>query len=455
MNVQLRRLVNGLSPRMRRLLSTTGTSYLARLCAAITLLVTIPLARQYLDPERFGVWMMLSSLLGFFAFADLGLGNSALSRVSQALGRGEHALAAQVMRTSYLCTAAVAMCLGLAWIGYTQSAVDPLAFAGRIGETSRHEVMTACHLFVGLMLLNLPLGLTQKFQLGAQDGHWVGLGQTAASVGTVLALPLAMLLHLSLAWLVLASVGVQTLVNLGSTLWWMYRQGHGTAVRAARATRPLAVDLLTTGSMFFLLQLSAALAFQSDAFVIAQLRGQAEYGDFASVQKIFLSCATLTSAALIGLWPAFADALAKQDFAWARTVLKRALIIGAVIMGMICIALTVSMDWLSRVLLHMTTAPSLTLTALLATWTVVDTLGNICGTLLNGAGILRPQLIAAITMASAAFAGKWLLVDLWGAPGAVAATLLAYLAISVPTLAYLLHRLLAQQHQRPAHLNSP
>ena len=40
----------------------------------------IPMTRAALPPELFGVWMMLSSLLGFFVFTDLGIGNAVLNK---------------------------------------------------------------------------------------------------------------------------------------------------------------------------------------------------------------------------------------------------------------------------------------------------------------------------------------------------------------------------------------
>jgi hypothetical protein len=63
---------------------------------------------------------------------------------------------------------------------------------------------------------------------------------------------------------------------------------------------------------------------------------------------------------------------------------------------------------------------------------------------MNGAGVLRAQLLLALTMASLAFAGKWLLVPWIGAPGAVLATLAAYGVVSVPGQILIFKRLLAK-----------
>jgi O-antigen/teichoic acid export membrane protein len=73
------RVLASLDDRSSGLLVIAGASYLARLGSALTLLLTIPLACRILDSETFGIWMMLSSLLAFFAFADLGVGNGTIA----------------------------------------------------------------------------------------------------------------------------------------------------------------------------------------------------------------------------------------------------------------------------------------------------------------------------------------------------------------------------------------
>ncbi len=432
---------------MRRVFNTAAAGYLARFGSAATLLVTIPLARHQLAPELFGVWMMLSALLGFFVFADLGVGNGVLNRMTAAFSKGDRAEAASVIVAGYFCTGATALLLLLAWSAWCLLAVDPLRFAGTISAPHHAEVLRAFCAFVGLMSLNLPLGLVQKLQLGCQDGQWVGVTQFSASMISLAAIPLALYLQLDLSLLVLASLGTQVLANLLSSLLWLQRRGYLGSLRSAFLRRAQVLALLHDGSWFFILQLSAAFAFQSDAFVIAQLLGQPAYGDFAAVQKIFFSLSSLFGAALLGLWPAFGEALNNGDLAWAGRTLRRALLTGLAVMGSLCLTAVLAMPWLSRVWLHMEIPPPMLLPAMLAIWTVMDTLSAICASFLNGAGVLRAQVLVALAMAALSFAGKWWLVARLGTAGAPMATLLAYSLISAPAIVYLLRQLFLQHSQ--------
>ena len=81
----------------------------------------------------------------------------------------------------------------------------------------------------------------------------------------------------------------------------------------------------------------------------------------------------------------------------------------------------------------------------------MDTLGNISGSFLNGAGMLRAQVMVALTMGVTSFAGKWWLVAHIGVAGAAMATVLAYSFTSAPAQIFLLRQLF-QRHGalRPA-----
>ena len=402
---------------------------------ALTVFVTIPMARAVLAPDLFGVWMMLSGLLAFFAFADLGVGNGVLNRIAVAHALGDIAEQRRTMSAGYTCTTGVALLLLLTWTGWATLASDPTSLVGQIVPEHRREITRALWVFVVLLSINIPASLIQKLQLGMQRGQWIGVTQFGAAVGTLIGVPLALHLEAGLPALVLASLGMQVLANLTSTVLW-YRQGAQRAPLTLRVRRlaewRVIASLLRTGSMFLVLQLAAAFAFQSDAIVIVHRVGQIAYGDFAVVQRVFLAASSLLVAGLTGLWPAIGEALASGDRAWVRHALHRGLLIVLAAMSSACLLLALLMPEILRRWIGMTLPPPTSLVAVLAIWTVVEAMGNVSGAVMNAAGLLRPQVAAAAVMAVVAFTGKWLLVPVIGAEGATLSTLCAYLAISLP-----------------------
>jgi O-antigen/teichoic acid export membrane protein len=447
---RLRPGAQALDERSMRLLVTAGASYLGRFGSGIAVLVTIPMARQVLAPELFGVWMMLSALLAFFGFADLGVGNGVLNRVTAARSRGDGPELRRVIVAGYCCTAVLGILVALAWGCWVLLAQRPSAIAGRVAPALDAEVVRAFTVFSLLLAVNLPGSLIQKIQLGAQNGHWVGLSQFVAACGTLVAVPAVLRLGGGVAGLVMASLGVQVMVNLGSTVIWLRRRASLWSGHAAAPVRwTVVAGLLRTGSLFFALQLAVALAYQSDAFVLTHTLGQRAYGDFAVVQRLFMFVSLVLSAGLTGLWPAFGDAVARGEMRWARRALLRALTLAFCVALVGSLMLVMSMGWLTHRWLHVNAPPPLTLTLSLGAWTVVDAMGSVSGAFMNAANVLRAQVIFAVSMATLAFAGKCLLAPLLGPPGVVIATLVAYGVTSVPGQVVIFRRIFSNRKESP------
>lgn len=433
--------------RTRHAAAAAAFGVLGRLGGALVVLVYAPMAREALGPERFGVWMMLTAWTTLFAFADLGIGNAALNRVTAALAADEEQRRERFSATidvAVACTIALGLLLlGLA-AAWAWLAPLPSVIAGPITPAHRSEVDTALALFAVSFALSLPAVLGQKLQLGAQDGHWAGWTQLVASVLSLAAVPLVLQRGGGLPELVLATQGVSLLVQAASALWWLRRRGLPMP-RPLRAWRTPALlkSLLVEGAAFFGLQLAAAAAFQSDAVIVTQRLGAEVYGDYAMVQRIYLLVAAGVVTALAGLWPAFGDAWLRRDMAWVRRTLWRALLAAGLSTLAAVLLLQLLLPGFAVHPLGALAPPAPLLLALLGAWTVVEALGAVCAALLNGVNLIRIQLALALTMAILAVAGKWWTTPLLGPAGAVLSTLLAYLLISVPGQFFLIRRLLA------------
>jgi len=434
---------------------TAGAAYAGRFAMAISMLVTIPIARSSLGPELFGVWMLLSTMLSFFAFADFGVGNVVLNRVTAARAAGDAALTGRVVAGGYICTSLVGLGIVIGWLAWCAVADDPTSVAGRVAPGDRPQVLAALNVLVVLLALNLPASLIQKVQLGSQQGHWVGSAQLLASLTTLVALPTVLHLGGDLAAMVLSSLGVILFVNVASTVLWLSRNRAASAPRWSQVDRAMVGALFKAGTFFLALQLASAFAFQSDAIVITQLLGQSPYGDYAAVQRLFVFASMLISAALVGLWPAFGDALARGEIAWVRRALKYALGLAFVVICGLCLLLALSMGWITKTWLGTAHAPPILLISLFSLWAMLEALGMVVGSLLNGAGVIRIQAILALVMAAASFAGKWFLVPWIGVEGAVLATIIAYCCISVPAQLVLLRNLFRDaQHKAASHAST-
>jgi O-antigen/teichoic acid export membrane protein len=426
--------------RLMRVIATAGATYLGRFGSGIAVLVTLPMARHTLDPELFGVWMMLSALLTFMAFADLGIGNGVLNKTTQAKASGDMLQLRRVLASGYLCTGLVGVALYAIWLAWSHLSAEPTIVAGHIQETNRAEVLQALGTFAAILAINIPASLIQRVQIGMQQGYWTGISQFVSALLLLAAVPLVLKNGGGLNALVLATLGMQTLVNIANAAAWLYWSGMFRCSWGNTLDVDTMTALLRTGSLFFILQIAAAFAFQSDSIVITQTLGQHAYGDFAVVQRLFLFVSTILNAAMVGLWPAFGDAIARNNTDWAVRVLKRTMIGAAAVALLTTLTLSATMPWIMSYWLHVSWTPTWGLLAALSTWAIIDAVTAATAAFMNGANMLRIQVVFALGMSAIAFGLKWILTPMWGATGAVLATILAYSVVSIPGQIYVFSR---------------
>lgn len=430
-----------LDSRFLRLMQVAGAGYLGRFGAGLVIIFTIPLARKILAPELFGVWMMLSSLIGFMSFIDFGIGNGVLNAITQAQALKNRTMFWRVIVSGYLLMVSIGLIVLGGWLLWLGLSHDPLSVVGGISLRNREQALDALNLFIFLFVINIPAGLIQKIQLGVQEGYWNGFAQLASAVTTLGVFLLPTELVGRLPAIVLSTFGVVVCFNLINSVIWMSRNAPWAICEPKWAVdRHVMRQLMSSGKFFFFLQVSAAFAFQSDAIVLTQVIGADAYGDFSVVQKLFMFVSMLTGVALLGLWPAFGDALARRDFPWVIKTLRYAMSTFAVLSVSVVVLLIFAIPWIMKIWLKETSTPPHGLIVALGIWTVIEAVSNAPASLMNSANILRPQLVIALIMAITAFVMKWVMVGWLGSSGVVWATIITYCSISFPAQYFILKK---------------
>jgi O-antigen/teichoic acid export membrane protein len=153
---------------------------------------------------------------------------------------------------------------------------------------------------------------------------------------------------------------------------------------------------------------------------------------------------------LLPVWPAYGEALARGDHEWVRSTLRSTVRVSLLMSTAASIALLV----VGRSLLHRwaphIAAPSWSLLVGLACWGVVSSVSVALAMYLNGARMIRIQVVVSGLMAAA---NLWLSIRLsgrWGAAGPVWASVLTQTGIIlIPELVLLRSLLWPEAFSRP------
>ena len=71
----------------------------------------VPLTIKYIKPDVYGVWLTLSSLVGWFAMFDIGIGNGLKNKLSESLAVQDFEKAKVYVSTTYMIITIIAIVL--------------------------------------------------------------------------------------------------------------------------------------------------------------------------------------------------------------------------------------------------------------------------------------------------------------------------------------------------------
>lgn len=425
--------------RHRRATLTAVASVLAKLVSVGTALITIPLTLHYLGVERFGMWMTISSLVALLAFADFGIANGVLNVVAAAHGRDD---AAGVRRAiaSGLFILGVSSAMLLALFGLAYPFIEWPSVFNVHSPQARAEAGPAIAAFVVCYAVTIPLVVVQRAQMGLQQGFLASLWQCAGSLCALVAVLLAIGLQAGLPWLVLALTGAPLLAALLNTLYFFGVAQPGLRPNWASVSRLVCRAVAGTGALFFVLQLTAAVTYSSDGFVIAQLLGAPAVAEYAVPEKMFALLSIAVAMALGPLWPAYGEAIARGDVEWVSRTVRKSLLIATTLTAAGASILVVGGPWIIRLWIGDGVLVSHGVLVALACWKTIEAAGVAVAMYLNAANVVLMQVIVSVVTCVVAFTLKLWLVPLVGVAGAVWATAMAYLLFAGVPYAIYLHR---------------
>ena len=420
--------------RQRRVALSALAAGCARGISVLTLFITVPVALAYLGEERYGVWVMITSLTLGLSLVDLGLGNGLINAIAEAHGRDEPSLAQRYISSAFFLLTGISVSFGLVFLLVQGFVPWPRVF-NVVTPAAAREAGPAAAVFVVCLLIAAPLSVAQRVQAGYQRGFDNSLWQAAGSLFGLAGLLIAVGLGMSLPWMVFAVAGLPILASTlqaGVLFGWRHRELR-PSWRSFSITA--AARIFKLGGLFFVLQAAAALAFASDNLVAAHVLGTELVAEYSITMQLFSLPALILGTLFMPLWPAYGEAMTRGDFHWVAQTLKRSLVLAIVVAGLPSLVLVVLGQPIVQWWAGSSITPSFFLLLGLGIWAVLQAAGIAVAMFLNGASVVRLQVICASLLALVGLAAKIMLARRWGLPGIAWATVIVYCAVvAVPYL---------------------
>jgi O-antigen/teichoic acid export membrane protein len=402
---------------------------------------------HYLGPERFGVWVTLTSFVVLVGLGDLGIGSGLINAIAAAHSSNDRVLARTHVSSAFFMALIFSFVLLVALAALGAVVPWPTVFNLSSPEAIA-EVGPAIRVLIIGIPLNVLLGVVVKVRIGYQQVYINSMFDAVGVVVGVGALVVLIWRGASLPWLVAADAGAP-IVSMASNLACLFLRERPwlrpawTCVSLDSVRR-----LFNLGILFFILQVTGIVGFYSDNLLAIWTCGPEAAGVYAIAVKLFSPCRLLAGTLLSPLWPAYSEAIASGDVAWVRRTVLVSIVALELLILPFDLVLLVFGNTLAGLWLQRPISFGYGLLAGVALWVLVETIGVGLAYFLNGVSAVRMQIILAITFALTAVAAKVALANQFGIAGIVWGTILAYSVTVLLPLIRLIPRLLRDLARR-------
>ncbi len=404
-------------------------------------LITVPLTIAYLGPERYGIWMTISSRVSFITFADFGIGNGLVNALSRAHGKNDHKKAREYVSSAFYSLSAIALLFGALFAG-----VYPVIPWERVlnikSAAAGAESGLAVAIFVACTLLGIVVGIVQKIYVGYQEGYINQVWMIGGNLAGLLLLVLCIYLRLGLPYLVLVFAGAPLLAMLlnGFVLFGWSKKDLLPVPH--EMNRTAMQELMKRGLYFFIIQACYVIGFTTDNMVIAQTVGPEAVAEYAVPYKLYSILPTVLTMIIAPLWPAYGEAVARGDYQWIRNTLNKTMKMTFGLMIPCIVVLTLLGSDIVSLWVRGAVRPSFLIMTGIAVQTMAVSVATPLAIFLNGADALKLQVGLGITQAVLAFCFKIVLARLFGTAGVPWATGLTHIIFWIIPITFLIPRFL-------------
>ena len=293
------------------------------LSIALSLLI-VPMTIGFVNAEQYGIWLTISSIVGWIGYFDLGLGHGLRNKYTEAKAKADKKLMSELVSTAYVLIAMIFIVV-FAVFAIANHFINWNSFLG-VSQVDNSHLQRIMLIMVGFFCVNMILGVLRSLLLGDQRTSMASLlGVIEQFCSLLFIFILTKVANPDLLYLVFVYSGVPCVVALLFSLFLYVPENslfHAIRPRLSNIKIQLSKSLLSLGGKFFIIQLSLLLIFQCVNIIISRNCGQMAVSQYNLSYKYFQILYMVSVIILTPYWSAFSDAYARDDYQWMNESFK-------------------------------------------------------------------------------------------------------------------------------------
>ncbi|MFC0771372.1 lipopolysaccharide biosynthesis protein [Terrimonas alba] len=388
-------------------------------------LVFVPLTIDYIDAERYGIWLTLSSIIIWFNFFDLGLGNGLRNKLVEAIAKNNIEEERRLISTTYVSLSIIAVAIIAIYLCLMPFLEwDKLL---NVSSVYRQELRDLALITVIMFSLQFVLQLINSINSAHQK---VFLTSLVFLIGSIFSLLFILILRSAIPGNILlvgtAMFAGNLLALILFTIHFFVFTRPDLLPGIKYFSRNTSKGLLTLGGKFFIIQISAIVQYQTTNVLISRYFSSIQVTEYNIAYKLFSIFIMAFSIIISPLWSAVTDAQTKGDYEWIKRTERKLLFLWSlmVIAGLIIL---VGSQFIYKLWIGDSIQIPFSISLGVLLYTISVNFGMIYVYILNGLGRLKTQYyLSIITMLYFIPLSYLLSVKLsWGVLGICIALILA------------------------------
>lgn len=285
-------------------------------------LVLVPLTINYVNADRYGIWLTISSIVAWFSFFDIGLTQGLRNKFAVAKAKGDDESAQVYVSTTY---AVLGIIFTAIWGIFLL--VNPFLDWSdmlKVSPDFSNEISLLAVIVFTYFCLQFVLRIVTTIITADQEPAKASLIDL---IGQVVSLLIIVILVSSTAGsLVYLGIGLcaaPIIVLTGANIFFFSGKYKSYKPSLDKVKFSHAKSLFNIGGVFFIIQIAGIIQFESANIIISRNFGSVDVTDYNIVYKYF---GVLNMAFMIFItpfWSASTEAFLKGDIQWIRNSIKQ------------------------------------------------------------------------------------------------------------------------------------
>ncbi len=356
-----------------------------------------PLLIKLLGVSNYGCWLTISSVATWMTFFEFGLGSGLKNQLGKEIANNEYSVAKELVSTAYFIIGCIVSLMFIVFL-LLRDIIDWSTLLNT--EIEKNTLESFVSIMICTYFIVFFLKLLGNVASANQDPYIEKLIASCVQVTCFIVVILLIYLHINNILVLSIYWGISTVI-----VWVVFsaclycRKYRLFSPSLKRINFKKIKPLLGMGFKFFIIQLCLLIITGSTNFIISKYISSSEVVTYNATYKLFSLAQIVYTIIVAPTWPAFVDAIEKNDYDWIRRIVRKMVriwVIISIVMFVVLLCSPIIFDlWLRKQV-----CIPFKLSVLLYTYFFGMSFGGIFNMFVNALGKLKVQMISWILTAT-------------------------------------------------------